>query len=206
MGEGRRRCVRNFSNPKSQKLFSGLSEACDFVDLAQNAFCTHPVAPLQGSFGRRFAASPTMSRFSSIHQTASQIPNPKSEKWALQPHHGSTRGVEVRVSVPCGAGRNLVGTTWPWRLSSVAALWFCAGGRWNATGRPLPRTREPRPALCRRVAFRIGSVGAEKQLSRIEIAPPDGHLGKVPFSVTRRTADRTRIPLRTPAPLTSQCP
>jgi hypothetical protein len=31
-----------------KKLFGGRSVACDFVDLAQNSFCTRPVAPLQG--------------------------------------------------------------------------------------------------------------------------------------------------------------
>ena len=75
-------------------LFGGLSEACDFVDLAQNSFCTHPVAhqgydlalarpPLQGSIGHCSCTSPTVftrlrlvSRYarvgcSSIHQTGS---------------------------------------------------------------------------------------------------------------------------------------
>ena len=57
-----------------QKLFGGRSVAtpvstrslrsqrCDFVVLAQKAFCTRLVAPLQGSFGRLFAASTTVSR------------------------------------------------------------------------------------------------------------------------------------------------
>ena len=39
-----------------------MSTACDFVDLAQNGFCTRPVAPLQGSLGHRSCASPTVSR------------------------------------------------------------------------------------------------------------------------------------------------
>ena len=43
-------------------LFGGRSVACDFVDLAQKAFCTCPVVPLQGSFGHLFAASTTVSR------------------------------------------------------------------------------------------------------------------------------------------------
>ncbi|PSQ93259.1 MAG: hypothetical protein BRD30_01700, partial [Bacteroidetes bacterium QH_2_63_10] len=41
----------------SESLFGGRSAACDFVDLAQKAFCTCPVVPLQGSFGHLFAAS-----------------------------------------------------------------------------------------------------------------------------------------------------
>ena len=45
-----------------QKLFGGRSVTCDFVDLAQKGFFTPPVAPLQGSFGPPFAASPTVSR------------------------------------------------------------------------------------------------------------------------------------------------
>jgi hypothetical protein len=45
-----------------ENLFGETSAACDFVDLVQNGFCTRPVAPLQGSFGHRFAASPTVSR------------------------------------------------------------------------------------------------------------------------------------------------
>jgi len=45
-----------------ENLFGGRSVAYDFVDLVQNGFCTRPVAPLQGSIERRFAASPTVSR------------------------------------------------------------------------------------------------------------------------------------------------
>jgi len=47
---------------RCQSLFGGRSAACDFVDLAQKAFCTYPVVPLQGSFGHLFAASTTVSR------------------------------------------------------------------------------------------------------------------------------------------------
>lgn len=35
-----------FNGRDLEKLFAGLSEACDFVDLAQKTYCTHPVAPL----------------------------------------------------------------------------------------------------------------------------------------------------------------
>ena len=45
-----------------QKLFGGLSMACDFADLVQNGFCTRPVAPLQGAFGSRSCTSPAVSR------------------------------------------------------------------------------------------------------------------------------------------------
>jgi hypothetical protein len=45
-----------------EKLFGGRSVACDFVDLVQKAFGTRLVAPLQGSLGRLFATSPTVSR------------------------------------------------------------------------------------------------------------------------------------------------
>ena len=49
--------VVNFSEPVWRDLW-----ACDCVDLVQNGFCTRPVVPLQGSFGRHFATSPTVSR------------------------------------------------------------------------------------------------------------------------------------------------
>jgi hypothetical protein len=58
---GTRKCRAN-AELTLEKLFGGRSVACDFVVLAQNAFCTRLVAPLQGSLGRRFAASPTVSR------------------------------------------------------------------------------------------------------------------------------------------------
>ena len=45
-----------------ENLFGEMSTACDFVDLAQNGFCTRPVAPLQDSLGHRSCASPTVSR------------------------------------------------------------------------------------------------------------------------------------------------
>jgi hypothetical protein len=45
-----------------KKLFGGRSVASDFVDLAQKAFGTRLVAPLQGSLGRLFATSPTVPR------------------------------------------------------------------------------------------------------------------------------------------------
>ena len=59
---------------RHQKLFGGLSMACDFADLvqpgdysvttfpAQNDFCTRPVALLQGAFGPRSCTSPAVSR------------------------------------------------------------------------------------------------------------------------------------------------
>ena len=46
----------------TENPFGEMSTACDFVDLAQNGFCTRPVAPLQGSLGHRSCASPTVSR------------------------------------------------------------------------------------------------------------------------------------------------
>jgi hypothetical protein len=49
-----------------KKLLGRLSMACDFADLVQNGFCTHPVAPLQGSFGPRSCTSPAVSRLN-IH-------------------------------------------------------------------------------------------------------------------------------------------
>ena len=45
-----------------QKLFGGLSMACDFADLVQNGFCTRPVALLQGAFEPRSCTSPAVSR------------------------------------------------------------------------------------------------------------------------------------------------
>ena len=67
-----------------QKLFGGLSMACDFADLvqsgdysvtafpAQNGFCTRPVALLQGAFGPVRARRPLCLGEISIRQTASQ--------------------------------------------------------------------------------------------------------------------------------------
>jgi hypothetical protein len=47
-----------------ENLFGEMSTACDFVDLVQNGFCTHPVVPLQGldwapfcNFDHRVSAS-----------------------------------------------------------------------------------------------------------------------------------------------------
>jgi hypothetical protein len=59
----RRRTVTGLMH---QKLFGGLSMACDFADLVQNEFCTRPVALLQGLFGPRSRTSPAVSRLN-IH-------------------------------------------------------------------------------------------------------------------------------------------
>ncbi|MFB6279676.1 MAG: hypothetical protein ABEK75_09235 [Salinibacter sp.] len=53
-------------NLMTEKLFGGLSMACDFANLVQNGFCTRPVAPLQGSFGPRSCTSLAVSRLN-IH-------------------------------------------------------------------------------------------------------------------------------------------
>ena len=68
---------------KLQNLFSGLSTACDFADLAQNGFCTRPVAHQRhdlAGLGPRYRArlGPIRARRPlclgsiSIHQTGSQ--------------------------------------------------------------------------------------------------------------------------------------
>jgi hypothetical protein len=116
---------------------------CDFADLVQNGFCTHPVAPLQGSIGPRSCTSPAASRLNirpprmreSVKRTGPHSPVDRVfHRTTLAPSNATSAGAPCRRASSTGRGgpgRVLYGGRFPanhvWETPSTSG----APPRWK---------------------------------------------------------------------------